>query len=237
MNPRALASKLCSAAMLAAFMLIGPTVRAADFPARPVKIITQGAAGSGPDVLARIVADHLGRTWGHPVVILNHAGGGGMVAARAAAAAEPDGYTLYLPTITTFVIMPEMQEKLPFDVERDFVRIGLFAETPMMIAVAPSLGVNSLQELVELAKTRPGGIFYAANSRGSLPHLTGELFRDRTGMHLNFIPYPGAAAGLQDLMGGRVSMIVESVGAFRCDSWKLNQAARSRFCRTALELS
>jgi tripartite-type tricarboxylate transporter receptor subunit TctC len=205
--------KLFSAAMLSALALIVPAANAADYPVKPVKIITQGAAGSGPDVIARLVADHLGRKWGQQVLIVNQTGGGGVIAARAAASAEPNGYTLYVPTMTAFVAMPEMQAKLPFSMERDFARIGFVAETPMVIAVAPSLGVSSLQELIVLAKTRPGDILYAANNRGSGPHLVGERFRRETGTNLTFVPYPGVAGGLQDIMGGRVSMIVESVGA------------------------
>jgi tripartite-type tricarboxylate transporter receptor subunit TctC len=199
--------------MSLALVLSTPSASALDYPSRPVKIITQGAAGSGPDVIARIVTEELGRLWRQQVVIVNHPGAGGVIAARAAAAADPDGYTLYIPTITTFVIMPEVQNKLPFDMMRDFVQIGFVAETPMMIGVSPALGVGSLQEFVAVAKTKPGKLFYAANNRGSLPHLTGELLRNRTGADVTFVPYAGAAAGLQDLMGGRISMIVESVGA------------------------
>ena len=198
--------------ILLASILIAPAV-ATDYPAKPVRIITQGAAGSGPDVITRIVAEHLGRRWGQQALILNHPGGGGVVAGRAAATAEADGYTLYVATITTFVIMPEIQRTLPFDLERDFAEVGFVAETPMMIAVSPSLGVRSLPDLIALAKSRPGELFYAANNRGSLPHLTAEMFRARTGADLTFVPYQGAAAGLQDLIGGRIAMIVESVGA------------------------
>jgi tripartite-type tricarboxylate transporter receptor subunit TctC len=202
-----------SLALVLASLLLVSTADATDYPAKPVKIITQGAAGSGPDVITRIVAEHLGRRWGQQVLILNHAGGGGVLAGRAAAMAEADGYTLYVPTITTFVIMPEIQRTLPFDLDRDFAPVGFIGETPMMIAVSPSLGVGSLPELIALAKRRPGELFYAANNRGSLPHLTAELFRARTGADLTFVPYQGVAAGLQDLMGGRISVIVESVGA------------------------
>lgn len=211
MRLRSLVIRACSFA--AAFGALA--AHAADYPTKPVRVIAQGAAGSGPDVIVRIVAEQLGRVWGEPVLIINQPGAGGLVAGRAAAAAEPDGYTLYAPTITTFVILPEMHDKLPFDLERDFAPVGLVAETPMMIAVAPALGVKSLPELIAAAKARPDAIFYAANNRGSLPHLTGELFRSRTGAPVSFVPYPGATAGLQDLAGGRVSMIVESVGALR----------------------
>ena len=113
--------------LLIAAMLLSPGAAADGYPAKPVKIITQGAAGSGPDVITRIVADHLGRSWGQQVAILNHPGAGGVMAGRAAASAERDGYTLYAPTITTFVILPEIQPTLPFDLERDFARVGLLA--------------------------------------------------------------------------------------------------------------
>jgi tripartite-type tricarboxylate transporter receptor subunit TctC len=108
--------------------------------------------------------------------------------------------------------MPEMFPTLPFDITRDFARIGFVAEQPFVIAVSPSLGTNSLTEFIALSKKRAGEINYAANSRGTLPHLTAERFRAATGADLTFIPYPGAAAGMQDVVGGRVSMIVEGLG-------------------------
>jgi len=206
-------TRVCFAAVFLALVQFTASAEALDYPIRPVKIITQGAAGSGPDVIARLVAEELGRLWRQQVLIVNHPGGGGIIAARAAAAAEPDGHTIYIPTITSFVIMPEVQAKLPFDMVRDFTQIGFVAETPMMIGVSPALGVNSLQEFIEFAKQRPKELFYAANNRGSLPHLTGELFLRRTGADVTFVPYAGAAAGLQDLIGGRIAMIVESIGA------------------------
>lgn len=183
------------------------------YPDRPVKVIVQGAAGSGPDVVARIVLDALARRWGQPVVIHNQAGAGGLVAARAAAAAPADGYTLYLPTITTFVILPEMHDALPVDLDKDFTTIGLVAETPMLIAASRTLEVRGLDELIASARRRPGELFFAANNRGSLPHLTGEMFKQHAGIDIAFVPYAGAAAGLQDVAGGRVPIIVESVGA------------------------
>jgi tripartite-type tricarboxylate transporter receptor subunit TctC len=200
-----------SGALLYGLAQIAPA--AENYPSKPVKLIVQGAVGSGPDVLTRIVGQHLEQIWKQAVVIVDQPGAGGLIAAQMAASAERDGYTLYVPTITAFVILPEMHDKLPFDLDKDFVPIGVLAQTPMMIAVAPSLGVNSLPELVALAQKRPNDLFYAANNRGSLPHLTAELWRDRAGAPVTFVPYAGFAAGLQDLMGGRVSMIVESAGA------------------------
>jgi tripartite-type tricarboxylate transporter receptor subunit TctC len=196
-----------------AVMTPAPPARAQAYPERPVKLVTQGAAGSGPDVIGRIVTDHLSRLWRQQIVIINQPGAGGSAAAKTAAAASPDGYTLYMAATSTFLIMPEIFPNLPIDLERDFVRIGLMGEQPMIFGVAPSLRVTTLPQLIALAKAKPGEILYAANSRGTLPHLTAERLRKETGAEFSFIPYPGAAAGLQDLMGGRISMIVESIGA------------------------
>ena len=145
---------LLPAAVLSAVLPFGSIAGAQDYPAKPVKIITQGAAGSGPDVIARLVAEELGRHWRQQVLIVNQPGGGGVMAARAASEADPDGYTLYIPTVTSFVIMPEVQRKLPFDMMRDFTQIGFVAETPMMIGVSPAMGVGTLKAFIELSQKR-----------------------------------------------------------------------------------
>jgi tripartite-type tricarboxylate transporter receptor subunit TctC len=211
MQPHTPVAALCSVALLCAS---SPGVANPDgYPSRYVSIIIQTATGSGPDVIARLVAERLTHGWGQQVAIINRNGAAGLVAAQAAAAAQPDGYTLYMPTSTALVILPETQPKMPVNFERDFVPIGLVSQSPMIIAVSPTLGVNTLEQFIALAKKRPGEILYAANNRGSFPHLAGEFFRKRAGIELTFVPYPGAAAGLRDVMGGRVAMIVEGPSA------------------------
>jgi tripartite-type tricarboxylate transporter receptor subunit TctC len=164
-------------------------------------------------VIARIIGDALGRHWGQQVLVLNHPGAGGVAAARVAVGAPPDGYTLYMPATSSFIVMPEMFPNLPFKLDRDLAPIGFVGEQPMIIAAVPSLGVKTLPELIALSKQRPGQIFYAANARGTLPHLTVERFRDASGADLTYVPYPGAAAGLQDMIGGRIQVIVEGPSA------------------------
>lgn len=187
-------------------------VQAQNYPTAPVKLITQGAPASGPDVVARIVADELSRRWKQQIVILNATGAGGSVAAKQAIQAPADGYTLYLPAASAFIVMPEMFPNLKIDMTADFVPVGFVAEQAMVIAVSPALGVNTLAELVALSKAKPGTLNYAANARGTLPHLTAERFKAQTGADMTYIPYPGAAAGLQDLLGGRIAVIVEGLG-------------------------
>ncbi len=205
-------STLCALAIAGLAAAVSP-VKAQPYPSRPVSIIVQTAPGSGPDVIARIVADRLTHIWGRQVTIINRNGAAGLVAAQAAAAAQPDGYTLYMPTSTALVILPETHAKLAVDFEREFVPVGLISQSPMIIAVSPALGIETLEQFVALARKRPGEILYAANNHGSFPHLAGEFFRSRAGLQLTFVPYPGAAAGLNDLMGGRISMIIEGPSA------------------------
>jgi putative tricarboxylic transport membrane protein len=202
----------CCAALSLMIMPAAPLrpACATDYPARPVSIITPSPAGGGPDVIARIVADRLARIWGKQVVIVNRPGAGGLIGLQAAAGAKPDGYTLYMPLSSTFVVLPETHRKLPLDLARDIIPIGLVGEQPMVIAVNSKLGVNSLAELVALAKKRPDEIFYGA-SKGSLPNLTGEVFQQRAGIKLTFVPYANTAQATQDAAAGTTQLMVESL--------------------------
>jgi tripartite-type tricarboxylate transporter receptor subunit TctC len=212
MKPKLMLSALCSASILSA---LATDTRANDdaYPSRPVSIITHVAAGSGPDVIARIVADRLTSLWGKQVIIVNRQSAAGLIAGQAAASARPDGYTLYLPTVSGLILSPAIQPKFPVDMEHAFAPIGQVASTPMIIAVSPALGVETLADFVALAKKRPDGILYAANNRGSFPHLTAERLRNKAGIELTFVPYPGAAAALRDVLGGTIAMMVESPSA------------------------
>jgi tripartite-type tricarboxylate transporter receptor subunit TctC len=190
-----------------------PRALTADYPTKPVQIINQAAPGSGTDVLGRIVAEQLTKRLGQQVLIISRPGAGGLVAAQAAAAAEPDGYTLYMPSSSALMVLPQTHRHLPFDFHRDFVAIGMIGTQPLLVAASPSLGVSSLPELIALAKKQPGKILYAGNTPGTLPALTGVMLEQRAGIEMTFVPYPGYAAGLTDLKGGRISVIFESMSA------------------------
>jgi tripartite-type tricarboxylate transporter receptor subunit TctC len=205
-----------STKMLLAFLTImsgASPALAADYPTKPVQIINQAAPGSGTDVLGRIVAEQLSQRLGQQVVIVSRPGAGGLIAAQAAVAAEPDGYTLYMPSSSALMVLPQTHPHLPFDFHRNFVSSGMIGTQPLLIAVSPKLGVSTLPELIALAKKEPGKILYAGNTPGTLPALTGEMLKQRAGIDLTFVPYPGFAAGLSDLKGGRISVIVESLSA------------------------
>ena len=202
-----------SALVLGLAASAGGTWAAESYPTQPVKIIIQAPAGNGPDVLARIIAERLGRLWGQQVLILNRPGAGGLIAAQAAASAQPDGYTLYMPSSSTFLVLPSRHAKLPFDLDRDFARIGMVAQAPLVIAAAPSLGINSVPDLIARAKERPGDIMYSALGPGTLPHATSELFQRRSGIELRYISYGGTNQALQDVMGGRLGLVFDGLGA------------------------
>jgi tripartite-type tricarboxylate transporter receptor subunit TctC len=200
--------------LVTAGALVSEAAHAQSWPSRPVKVIMATAAGSAPDVIARIVTDRLGQMWGQQILILNRPGAGGLIALQALAAAERDGHTLYLPSSSSLVVLPETNPKLPLDLQRDLVPIGLVGEQPFLIVAGNSLGVNTLPEFIALAKSKPGELTYAANFRGSLPNMTGEWIRSRASIDMTFVPYPGAPQGLQDVMGGRISAMVEGLAVF-----------------------
>jgi len=200
--------------------------QADDYPTKPVSIISDAPPGSTPDVDARFVADGLTQSWGRQVVIINHAGANGSIAARAATEAAPDGYTLFMPALSTFASLQTTAPNLPIKLPRDFLPIGFTAENPMFIAVSPTLGVSTLPQLIALAKKQPGTISIAVTGVGRLTHLTGLLLQERADIQLLPVPYnAGPAAALADVGSGRVSMIIEGysgiVGAVKAGQVKL----------------
>jgi len=213
MKAHLLLSRRVLLATALALTATSPVANAEDYPTRPVKMIVSTPAGTGPDVIARIVADHLTRLWGQQVVILNQPGANGAIAMRAAATSAPDGYTLFLSVFSNYVTLPEW--KLPFDAARDFVPIGFVSEQPMFVGVTPALGVNSLQELIAVAKKRPGEINVGVGApRGFLPHLTAEWLRKATGADMTIVHYPGAAQAITDLIAGRTHVVIENLSVF-----------------------
>jgi tripartite-type tricarboxylate transporter receptor subunit TctC len=200
--------------------------QAGNYPAKPVTIISDAAAGAAPDVVARFVAEGLSKIWGQQVVVVNHPGANGSIGAHVASDVAADGYTLYDPTLSTFVALPTVAPNLPLKLPRDFLPIGFTAEQPMFIAVGPSLGVTTLPQLIALAKKEPEKISIALTGIGRLTHLTGELLQERADIKLVSVPYTrGPASALGDVAAGRVSMIIEGysgiVGAVNAGQVKL----------------
>jgi tripartite-type tricarboxylate transporter receptor subunit TctC len=207
--------------------------QAGKYPEKPVTIISDAPPGSTPDVDARFIAAGLSKLWRQQAVIINHAGANGSIAARAAAEAAPDGYTLFMPALSTFVALQSAAPNIPIRLPRDFLPIGFTAENPMFVAVTPGLGVTSLPELIALAKKQPGTISIAVTGVGRLTHLTGLLLQERAGIQFLPVPYnAGPAAALSDVAAGRVSMIIEGysgiVGAVKAGQVKLIAVAAAQ---------
>jgi tripartite-type tricarboxylate transporter receptor subunit TctC len=153
----------------------------------------------------RVIADRLGQTWGQQVLAINHPGATGSIASRIAAEAPPDGYTLYMPVLSSFVSLPGMAPNVPIQLPRDFSAIGFAGENPMFVVVNPSLGITKLSDLIGKAKARPGEISCAVTGVGRLTHLTAELLQSRTGIKLLIVPYTGGPAqAISDVVSGRV---------------------------------
>jgi tripartite-type tricarboxylate transporter receptor subunit TctC len=211
--------KMFRRAVLVPLMLLGvlqnaPTV-AQPYPSAPVRIIMPTGAGSGPDVIGRIVAEQLARAWGQQPVVVNHPGAAGAIAMRVAGNAPADGYTLLQALGSSFIALPEIEAKFPFSLARDFVPVGLVGEQPFVIAANPSLGVTTLAQLIALAKQRPQGLNIAVLSRGGLPHLTAEWLRLASGAPFTSVHYPSTPAALNDVVAGRVEAIIESLPGLR----------------------
>jgi tripartite-type tricarboxylate transporter receptor subunit TctC len=200
--------------------------QAGNYPDKPVTIIADAAPGATPDVDARFVAEGLGKMWGQQVIVINHPGANGSIAARIATEAAADGYTLFMPALSTFAALPSVAPNLPLKLPRDFLPIGYTAENPMFFAVNPSLGISTLPQLIAAAKKDPGKISLAVTGVGRLTHMTGLVFQDRANISLLPVPYNGGpAAALADVAGGRVSMIIEGysgiVGSVKAGQVKL----------------
>jgi len=200
------------AALALALAATTSVLRAEDFPSRPVRVIVGFTPGASADITARIVANRMGQILNQQFVVENKPGAGSSLAADFVAHAPKDGYTLLIGTsanLTNAVISPN----LGFDFVKDFSPIALATRAPIILAVHPSLGVNSVQELIALAKRKPGEILYASTGVGAAPHLSGELFNARAGIKTVHVPYQGSPQAVTDLIAGRTSMMFSPASA------------------------
>lgn len=178
---------------------------AASYPSRPITIVVGFAPGGPTDIIARLVANHLSKALGKPVVVENKPGGGSNIATEQVVRAAPDGYTLLVETIANATNM-SVYKKLNYDTQKDLVHIVQFMASPSVLVVNPNVPAKTLQELLALAKSQPGKLNYASTGVGGSPHLAGEMLKYRAGIDAVHIPYKGAGPALNDLLAGNVSM-------------------------------
>jgi len=183
---------------------------AQSYPSRPVKIIVPTVAGGTVDVITRLIANELSSRLGASFIVDNRSGAGNTLGSREAARADPDGYTLLMSSASGQVISPLVYKTVDYDPIRSFAPIGLVAEGSIILVVNPSLPFKSVQELVTRAKANPGKLDYGSAGTGTVPHLTGELFKAAAGIDLVHVPYRGGALSIADVIGGNVQMTFEA---------------------------
>jgi len=188
-----------------AFSLCAVSALAQDYPTRPVRIVIPLSPGGTTDVPGRIIAQKLSEALGQQFFVENRAGAGGTIGTDYVAKSRPDGYTLLL-TASPFVIAPHVYKNMPYDTLADFAPVIRIASGPYVLVVHPSLGVNSVKELIALAKKEPGKIDFASSGNGGAQHLVTELFMYMTGIKLNHVPYKGSGPAQQDLMSGIIKV-------------------------------
>jgi tripartite-type tricarboxylate transporter receptor subunit TctC len=204
---RTIALTLALAAQLAL-----PRAHAEDYPTRPVRIIVGFIPGSSADITARVLGQRMGQILGQQLVVENKSGAGSSLAAEYVARSPKDGYTLFLGSsanITNAAINPN----LAFDMVKDFAPIALVTTAAVILVAHPSIGVGSLQELIALAKSKPGEVLYASTGVGTAPHLSGELLAMRAGLKLVHVPYQGSPQAVTDLLAGRTSIMFSPASA------------------------
>lgn len=196
---KALIAGLLITASVAVFAQSGAS---ASYPSKPIRFVVPFTAGSASDILARTVGERLTASWGQPVTIENRPGAGGVIATGQVAKAEPDGYTLIVVS-AGHVVNPLIYTNLPYNTLKDLTGVIPFASLPSVLCVSPSLGINSVTELVALAKAKPGVLNYASGGTGSASHVNAEKFIAATGINVVHVPLKGAPDMLTETIGGR----------------------------------
>ena len=191
---------------------LAPTSAAAQaYPTKPIRLIVPYTAGGSSDFVARQVAQRMSEGLGQPVTVENKPGVAGIPGTEVVAKSAPDGYTLALIGMTTHAANPWLYKKLPYDPVKDFVPISAAITSPLVLVVNPEVPAKNVQELIAYAKANPGKVHYGSAGVGNTLHLAGEYFRWRAGIDITHVPYKGAPAALNDLLGGRIQMMIDLV--------------------------
>ena len=192
----------------------GPALVTAQdaWPAKTIKIIAPVQPGGGVDLVARLIADRLGRALGQSIIVDNISGGGGIIASQATARAAPDGYTLMVGYVGTHGTNPALR-KLPYDAIRDFTPIAMVGGTPNIMVVNPAVPAANLKEFLAYATANPNSVSYGSSGQGTLTHLVMEQLKEETGIHMAHVPYRGIGPALTDLLGGQTQVVFPGLAA------------------------
>ncbi len=193
--------------VLVALVFAAP-VWAQPYPTKPIRMVVPSAPGSGPDLIARVVAQKLTESLGKPVVADPRPGAGGSLGAEIVAKSPPDGYTLIMGSAGSHSVNSALYPKLPYDAVKDFAPISLVSTAPNILIVHPSLPVKSVKDLVALARAKPGDLTFGSGGNGSTAHLSGELFRVLAKVNMVHVPFKGAPAAVIGVMTGEISLAI-----------------------------
>jgi tripartite-type tricarboxylate transporter receptor subunit TctC len=199
--------------VVGAASMLSATASAETYPSHPVKIVVPFPAGGSNDIIARILAQKLSELTSRQFVVENRGGAGGNIGAEAVASAGPDGYTLLVTAPPPLTTNMALYKSLPFDPRRDFAPVALLATVPIVLMVHPSLPVKNVQELIALAKARPGTLNFGSSGIGTTNHLAGELLKRMTDIDIVHVPYKGSAPAMNDLIAGHIPMMFDNMPA------------------------
>jgi tripartite-type tricarboxylate transporter receptor subunit TctC len=208
MNLRSLATVSFAAVSMA---LSIATATAQGYPAKPIRFIVPFAPGGGTDILARLLAQRMAEPLGQPVIVDNRGGAGGVIGAELVAKSPPDGYTLMLGSPGPLTINPNLQQRLPYDPQRDFAPVTLATISPFVLVVHPSLPVHSVKELLALARAKPGQLNYGSSGNGSVAHFSAEQLKALAKINIVHIPYKGSGPAVTDLVAGQLHLMLENL--------------------------
>ena len=186
---------------------------AQSYPSKPVRMIVPYPPGGGNDTFGRLFAAKLGERTGQPFLVENRPGAGTMIGTEAAAKSAPDGYTILLSSIATHALSPNLYSRVPYDPIKDFAPITLLGIAPTVLVINQELPAKSLQELISLAKSKPGALAYASGGNGTPPHINAEVFKAVAGVDLLHVAYKGGGPALTDLMAGRVHVMLDTAAS------------------------
>jgi len=196
---------------IVALLAAATSALAQTFPAKPVRIVVAFPPGGGTDIVARLLAPKLTEAWAQQVIVDNRAGASGVIGTEFAARSAPDGHTLFMGTLGNLAVNPHLIAKMPVDPLRDFAPVTQVVAVHFVMVAHPSLPARNVDELIALARSRPGEINYSSSGPGGAPHLAGELFKSMAKVSLVHVPYKGSSPSFQDLLGGQVSLTFDSL--------------------------
>ncbi len=207
-------STTLNALLVGICVLFAPALVAAQdaWPNKTIKIIAPVQPGGGVDLVARLIADRLGKVLGQSIIVENMSGGGGIVGSQAAARAAPDGYTLMLGYVGTHGTNPALR-KLPYDAIKDFTPIAMVGGTPNILVVNPTVPASNLKEFIAYAKANPNSVSYGSAGQGTLTHLAMEQLKEETGINVAHAPYRGIGPALTDLLGAQTQAVFPGLAA------------------------